>query len=1249
MPNLTLLLRALALFLLFQTAPLLSAQNPPVNCDTVLVVAGATGGVLTCNTPYANLTGALHATALSYQWAGPGGFSSTERVVSWYKPGTYVLTVTGPYGCTAQASAKLVDSCLFYPLVPPECSNAFVPPADDCNDVCVRPFLPAEYWFSNYDAAPGPTFFNNCSIQVHNDQWFAFVAGATSGSITAESANCTNGDGIQLALLDGCNGEVVACDGGGGGSAGLQVTLTATDLIIGKVYYLMVDGFVGDRCDYKFIIKGNICTAPNPTPTNPKLNGLSQVCPKAATTYKIDSPPNATAFLWTAPPGSLINGMPSPVVLYTPNGKSVDIIFGDQPGFVTVRALYYFHPPSEPLGIHITMQPIPPTILPNKEVCFEDLPFVWEEEPYTILSAPGTYNLTSTPYSSYLGCDSIVKQKITILPPISKNLGARALCKGDCFTINGTEYCESGLYSEVLTSWLGCDSIVTFSLVVIDPIAEITGGGKLTCATSSVTLGSAPSAGLKRWWSGTGQLLGTGNTLTVSLPGTYILTTMNISLGVTCEKSDTIFIVQDIAPVQVIATGGTLTCTAPELTLSGSVSAMPAQLQWSGPGGFTSTLPNPVVSVPGDYTLKATNPDNGCAGSATATVTVDQTPPSAAATGGTLTCKQPNVLLSGTSNTSGATFEWTGPGGFFAQIPEPETDMPGTYLLTVTAPNGCTATASTQVAADQQALTATATGGLLTCSAPQTTLNASADLPPVLYAWSGPKGFLSDLPNPATGEPGVYTVTVTAANGCTGTAEALVLADQAPPIVIAQGGTITCIQSEIVLSGEPGGPGTTHEWTGPDGFYSQEQNPVVEKPGIYTLTVMAPNGCTGTATAEVPADLNPPDVEAFADTLDCTHASANLYGISEMPQALFHWTGPGNFQSDLQNPQASQPGLYVLTVTNPLNGCKAAAQATMVATLNVPGINVIQLVPGCGDSLLYLDASSPIPGVQFYWTGPNGFTANTEDIQVTVADWYRVEALAPNGCGSEIQILAIPAPPVPQVSISPQMPVLTCLTPVITLSASADIPGCTFDWSTPGGTVPQPGVYRVTASSPDGCTATAEVTVELDANVPALSAEGGILTCAQPTTLLTAVTTTPGTIITWYGSGFPTTQNPALVSAAGDYTAVATAPNGCTSSVTVMVVDSCLVGTVNPVDLDVADLVVYPNPGNGIVYVRSLNGAAVSAVMLHRIDGMLVRTEMPEPASRLLRFDWSELPAGVYVISANIKDRWVTRSLILME
>ncbi|HNE29542.1 MAG TPA: hypothetical protein PLW66_10255, partial [Saprospiraceae bacterium] len=78
------------LFALLATA--LPAQNP---CDTVQVVAQATATDLTCSNPVATLTGAVHPSALSYHWTGPGGFVSNMRVTQNFIKGTYTLTVTG--------------------------------------------------------------------------------------------------------------------------------------------------------------------------------------------------------------------------------------------------------------------------------------------------------------------------------------------------------------------------------------------------------------------------------------------------------------------------------------------------------------------------------------------------------------------------------------------------------------------------------------------------------------------------------------------------------------------------------------------------------------------------------------------------------------------------------------------------------------------------------------------------------------------------------------------------------------------------------------------------------------------------------------------------------------------------------------------------------------------------------------------------------------------------------------------------
>ena len=51
--------------------------------------------------------------------------------------------------------------------------------------------------------------------------------------------------------------------------------------------------------------------------------------------------------------------------------------------------------------------------------------------------------------------------------------------------------------------------------------------------------------------------------------------------------------------------------------------------------------------------------------------------------------------------------------------------------------------------------------------------------------------------------------------------------------------------------------GVSFSWTGPGGFNSSDQNPVVTTAGTYVLTVTGANGCTSTANALVDEDLTP--------------------------------------------------------------------------------------------------------------------------------------------------------------------------------------------------------------------------------------------------------------------------------------------------------------------------------------------------------------------------------------------------------
>jgi hypothetical protein len=127
------------------------------------------------------------------------------------------------------------------------------------------------------------------------------------------------------------------------------------------------------------------------------------------------------------------------------------------------------------------------------------------------------------------------------------------------------------------------------------------------------------------------------------------------------------------------------------------------------------------------------------------------------------------------------------------------------------------------------------------CSGQSVTLTATGG---GNYTWSGPSGFTGNTAtvtrNPAVA--GVYTVTVTDANGCVATATTSVTVNPLPTPTVNNNGPI-CVGQTLQLTGGGGG---TYSWSGPNGFSSALQNPSLSNAtaaaaGVYTLTVTS--GC----------------------------------------------------------------------------------------------------------------------------------------------------------------------------------------------------------------------------------------------------------------------------------------------------------------------------------------------------------------------------------------------------------------------
>ena len=409
-----------------------------------------------------------------------------------------------------------------------------------------------------------------------------------------------------------------------------------------------------------------------------------------------------------------------------------------------------------------------------------------------------------------------------------------------------------GTYNVTVTDAKGC----IFPLEVIIPstgLPTVNAGADatITCATGpQIMLSGSGTAGNYSWIaSNGGNITGGANTLTpsVNAAGTYTLTITNPQTG--CSASDAVNVTMNTtAPNATVNGGGTLTCLVTSIALDGGSTNNGVNFGWSGPNGFSSTDEDVNVDQPGTYTLTVTNPINGCTSTASAIVELDNAAPGAQATGGTLTCEVTSIQLQASGNGS---FAWTGPNGFTSNEQNPTVSAAGTYDLTVTGVNGCTSMASTEVGSDVDVPFVSANGGVITCTNLSVILNANGN---GTFTWTGPNGFTSTSQYPQVSVPGIYMVTITAANGCTNSASTTVTSDVAIPELSAAGGMLPCEGGSVTLTAFTDGTGPSYAWSGPDGFTSNEQDPQVTAVGSYIVTVTTSNGCSNSMTVLVTRD-----------------------------------------------------------------------------------------------------------------------------------------------------------------------------------------------------------------------------------------------------------------------------------------------------------------------------------------------------------------------------------------------------------
>lgn len=708
----------------------------------------------------------------------------------------------------------------------------------------------------------------------------------------------------------------------------------------------------------------------------------------------------------------------------------------------------------------------------------------------------------------------------------------------------------------------GCTSTasVTPTCDVVQPNASAT-GATITCATTTVTiLGNSTTPGVTYTWAGPGGFVSNQQSPSVSTSGTYTVTVRNPTNN--CTATATATVTPNTTPPNATATGGTLTCATTTVTLSGNSTTPGVTYAWGGPNSFTSNLQTPSTSAPGTYTVTVTNPANGCTATATATVGQNVAAPNASATGATLTCAATTVTLLGNSTTPGAIYMWTGPNGS-VNTQNLSVSVPGVYTLKVTDPiNGCTTTATATALQNSTPPNASASGGILTCTATTVTISGNSTTPGATYAWVGPNNFTSNLQNPSTSTVGTYTLTVTdPANGCTATATATVGQNITPPNdSITPPPHFNCLNDTITIDASASSQGAIfdYSWTARNGGHivsgDTTLTPMADSAGRYILLITNTlNGCTALDSVDV---TQTPPVTATA-----TATNVSCFGGSNGTATATGGGGTGAFSFAWSNSDTSatitglSAGSYVVSVTD-ADGCTASATAT-VTQPNALAVNASatgQTAVGINDGTATAAPTGGTATYTYLWSN----SSSTATITGLAPGNYTVVVTDANGC-SAVQVVTVNAFGC-NLALTAGATDATC-NGAADGTAWVNVNGANlpigYTWSNQANTQTinnlAPGTYTVTVMDAANCQAVQSVNVSeppaLQANATATSQTGVGLNDGTATSSPTGGTA-PVTFL--WNTGATTASISGL--APGTYTVVVTDALACTAQQSVIVV-----------------------------------------------------------------------------------------------
>lgn len=775
--------------------------------------------------------------------------------------------------------------------------------------------------FLGLSSCPGTGILGSFCGSVENDSYLSFVASSSSISFNCWVYNSTYGDGIQIMIFSGiCGGSITSyyCDQIVP-SASSQ-TVSATGLTPGNTYYIMIDGFAGDICDYTFAANTGISIPVDVTPLTSTICAGQSVTLTATGgngTYNWNASPNLSSTS-----GATVTATPPSTpgtYTYTVNSATGNALC---PSSTTATATITVNSCG---GCSITAGN-------SGDVC----------------QGVATFNLTSTTVAgatyNWVGPNGYTSN---VQNPTGVPVPAAA-----------------GSYNYTVTATVSGTPCTSTTTLVVNPTPTINAPLTTLCVGGSTTLTGSGTAHVSTPWtsSNTGvATVSSGGLVTAVSAGTTTITYMN-SGGCTTTQIITV-----VALPTAGISGNTTICNGSSTTIS--FTGTPNATVTYQAGGANQTI---VLDASGNGTLSVSpastttyslvsvqiNPPGGCSSPAAGSVTVTVSfPPTANAITPISVCSNATVSVPAFSSTpAGATFAWTNnnstiglTAGGSGNIPSFTGLNPGlgsnTGIITVTPSlNGCVGpTMSFNITVDSPPVANAGNDVTLCANSTGTNQLGQAPVAGISYSWSPVTGLSNAaISNPTFDAtvPGVtnYTLTAATAGGCSTTDNVTVTINALPIIMFNSNITSGCNPQEITFNNTTANSSNC-TWNF-EGYGSQNtcgtviQNYTGDGTFDVSLTVTDLNGCVNTLLNNDMITIFPQPDAGFSATPTVLSTynpfvSTDNYSVNA---ANYSWDFGDGFTSNGFNPSHTYPdeaGSYtiVLYATNGI--CIDSAQVTI--------------------------------------------------------------------------------------------------------------------------------------------------------------------------------------------------------------------------------------------------------------------------------------------------------------------------------